>query len=150
MSDDSRVPPGPPSSWPVNEMLIRGTFATHTPVERRLVIRNKIIGALILVSVIATRLYPKPLMVVITLFLLAASCASSMRRGPSSTNARRGGLTIRLRAVLNRSRRRRSRQASPRRANGRTMSIVSLRPRRHGLRHGVLRSASPSRSPWPT
>jgi len=74
MTDDSRVPPSSPSKWPVNEMLVRGTFATHTNAERRLVIRNKMIGALIFVTVMATRLYPKPVMAVITLFVLAASC----------------------------------------------------------------------------
>ena len=63
-----------PSRWPVSDMLVRGTFGTNTSAERRLVIRNKIIGALIFVSVIACRVYPKPITATCTFFLVAALC----------------------------------------------------------------------------
>ena len=63
-----------PSRWPVSEMLARGTFGTDTAAERRLVTRNKIIGALIFVSVMACRVYPKPITATCTFFLLAALC----------------------------------------------------------------------------
>jgi hypothetical protein len=63
-----------PSGWPVSDMLVRGTFGTNTSAERRLVIRNKIIGALIFVSVIACRVYPKPITATCTFFLVAALC----------------------------------------------------------------------------
>jgi len=63
-----------PSRWPISEMLARGTFGTNTSAERRLVIRNKIIGALIFVSVMACRVYPKPITAMCTFFLVAVLC----------------------------------------------------------------------------
>jgi len=63
------------SHWSVSEMLLRCTFGTRTPAERRLILRGKIVGALILgwlLVGIITHMHPKPLMGVITLFLPAA------------------------------------------------------------------------------
>jgi hypothetical protein len=62
------------SRWPVSDMLLRGTFATQTTAERRLVVRNKIVGALVFVSVMSARIYPKRITAEIALFVLAAAC----------------------------------------------------------------------------
>ena len=62
------------SPWPVSDMLVRGTFATQTTAERRLVVRNKIVGALVFVSVMSARVYPKRITTEIALFVLAAAC----------------------------------------------------------------------------
>jgi len=71
---DSGNPSPTPSRWPISEMLLRGTFATQTASERRLVVRNKLIGALLFVTVIAMRIHPTRIMVEITLFVTASLC----------------------------------------------------------------------------
>ncbi len=75
MPDESNSHPTTPSRWPLSEMLVRGTFGTKTAAECRLIVRGRIVGALILGWVLVgviTRMHPKPLMGVITLFLPAA------------------------------------------------------------------------------
>jgi hypothetical protein len=62
------------SQWPVSDMLLRGTFATQTVAERRLVVRNKIIGALLFVSVMAARIHPTRITAEIALFMTAGLC----------------------------------------------------------------------------
>ncbi len=62
------------SRWPVSDMLLRGTFATQAAAERRLVVRNKIVGALIFVAVMSERVYPKRITAEIALFVVAAAC----------------------------------------------------------------------------
>ena len=62
------------SRWPVSDMLLRGTFATRTVAERRLVVRNRIVGALIFVAVMSARVYPKRITAEIAMFLTAALC----------------------------------------------------------------------------
>jgi hypothetical protein len=65
------------ATWPVPEMLARGTFATGTSAERRLVLRNKIILAVILCWFVIERVsrpHSTPAMRLITPFLAAALC----------------------------------------------------------------------------
>ena len=63
-----------PSRWPVSEMLLRGTFGTETVVERRLVARNKLMGALVFVAVMAEYMHPTAITKTIALLLTAALC----------------------------------------------------------------------------
>ncbi len=65
------------SRWPTSEMLARGTFATGTAAEKRLISRNRIVLGVILAWVIigkVTHMRPKPVMGSITVFLPAALC----------------------------------------------------------------------------
>lgn len=62
-----------PSSWPVCEMLLRGTFGTKTLAERRLVTCANIITAVVYAAAGVTAIYRKPIMVVLLMFLAAAA-----------------------------------------------------------------------------
>lgn len=69
--------PNERARWPTPEMLARGTFGTGTPAERRLVSRNKVILAVILVWFVIERVsrpHSTPAMRLITPFLAAALC----------------------------------------------------------------------------
>jgi hypothetical protein len=76
---NSQVPESPlnnqKSRWPISEMLTRGTFATGTAAEKRLILRSRIVSGVMLVWAlvgIVTHMRPKPVMGSITLFLPAA------------------------------------------------------------------------------
>ena len=79
---NSRVPENPANQqsprWPISEMLRRGTFATGTAAERRLILRNRIICGLLLAWVLINRFvthtHPYPVMREITLFFPALFC----------------------------------------------------------------------------
>jgi len=60
--------------WPVSDMLLRGTFARQTVAERRLIVRNKIMGALLFVSVMSARIHPSRITAETALFVTAAVC----------------------------------------------------------------------------
>jgi hypothetical protein len=62
------------SGWPVGQMLMRGTFGTQTPAERRLKSRSRILFGLMLVIVIAIGRHPQPAVRALTMFAAAGIC----------------------------------------------------------------------------
>jgi hypothetical protein len=68
----------PGSRWPISAMLLRGTYGTGTPAEKRLKLRSRIIFGVILGWVLlgtGSHTHPKPVMRVITVFLPAVLCS---------------------------------------------------------------------------
>ncbi|MGA8216362.1 MAG: hypothetical protein WB799_22420 [Candidatus Sulfotelmatobacter sp.] len=66
------------SSWPISEMLLRGTYGTGTPAEKRLLSRTRIIFfAMLGWAFLGTgsHAHPNPVMRVITVFLPAVLCS---------------------------------------------------------------------------
>lgn len=78
----SRIPENPPNQqsprWPISQMLRRGTFATGTAAEKRLVLRNRIVCGVLLVWALISRFvmhtHISPVMREIPLFLPAVLC----------------------------------------------------------------------------
>jgi hypothetical protein len=68
----------PTSRWPICEMLLRGTYGTGTPPEKRLISRSRIIfGVMLAWAFLGTgsHSHPNPVMRVITVFLPAVLCS---------------------------------------------------------------------------